>query len=75
MASRLILRRVEIYMENKIVIFTVMKDSDGTYRVFCRNRFASHSRFGVKDLFKTMSELTTLFNNEIGMGILFEIED
>ena len=62
-------------MENKIVIFTVMKDSDGTYRIFCKNGFGSHSRFGVKDLFKAMSELTSLFNNEIEMGILFEISD
>ena len=60
------------------VVFTIMKNEDGpfkgTYRVFCRNGFNSFNKYDVRDLFQTMVELTNVFNNDIKMGILFEVE-
>ena len=57
------------------VVFTVMKNGDGTYRIFCKNGFNTFNRYDVRDLFKAMTELANIFNNDIKMGILFEVED
>lgn len=57
------------------VVFTVMENENGTYRIFCKNGFNRLNRYDVKDLFKAMNELTNIFNNDIKMGILFEVED
>lgn len=70
-------------MSNDTVIFTILKNTGDnlpkyardTYRIVCKNRFRTYNRYTVKNLFKEMSELTNIFNNDIKMGILFEIED
>lgn len=57
------------------VVFTVMKNGDGTYRIFCKNGFNTYNKYDAKDLYKAMVELADVFNNVIKMGILFEVED
>ena len=61
------------------VVFTIMKNTDGafkgTYRIFCKNGFNTFNRYDVRDLFKAVTELANIFNNDIKMGILFEVED
>ena len=57
------------------VVFTIMKNENGTYRIFCKNGFNTLNRYDVRDLFKAMVEMTNIFNNDIKMGILFEVED
>ena len=57
------------------VVFTIMKNGNGTYRIFCKQGFNRLNKYDVKDLFGAMNELANIFNNDIKMGILFEVED
>lgn len=57
------------------VIFTITKNGNGTYKVFCKNGFNTYNKYDAKDLYNTMVELADVFNNVIKMAILFEIED
>lgn len=55
-------------------VFTISK-VDGRYNFTCK-RYNTYNRYGVMfiEIYKTMKELAYIFNNDIGVGILFEID-
>lgn len=55
-------------------IFTIKK-SNGRFDFTCK-RYPNYNRYGVMfiEIFKTMHELSEEICNEIGVGVLFEID-
>ena len=53
-------------------IFLITKTEKG-YNLTCKSA-NTYNKYGVKDLFKAMNELADIFNNALGVGILFEVQ-
>lgn len=59
---------------NDVIVFTITKGEKG-YNIKSIP-FAKYNEYEVKavDLYKRMSELANHFNNDLKLGILFEVE-
>ena len=55
-------------------VFTIRK-VDGRFNFTCK-RYNTYNRYGVMfiEIYKTMEEITDVFNNVIGVGVTFEID-
>lgn len=62
-------------MENEAV-FTIRNDGGNTCSLLSK-KYNTYNKYCIKkaDLFNALGELTDIFNNVLGLAIVFEMED
>lgn len=62
-------------MKHDVVTFTVSKSSGKMY-LTCYKPYTDYNVYDIepRDLYKEMCKLTSLFNNTLGLAVLFEVD-
>ena len=63
-------------MMKSTVCFTISKNSKGTCDVVNKGKYNSYSRYDVPQvvLFETLDVLSDIFNNDLDLAIVFDVE-